>query len=102
LGPSPVYSRVQLFDFSDFVPQGEDGQTLYTYIERLADGSGHRCLLCGVTKDRRWNVWKHVENLHFPGTYTYTCKHCGETCSTRDRLNSHVTKYHAGLSTSFS
>jgi hypothetical protein len=45
-------------------------------------------------QERRYNLLKHVESLHFPGTVTYTCRHCGEFFTTRARLNNHTTKYH--------
>ena len=72
--------------------------SLYAYIEKLDDGSGHhRCTLCGVVKDRRFNLRKHVENIHFPGTFTYTCKYCGDVSTTRNNLNNHMTRFHPKL-----
>ncbi len=36
----------------------EGEENLYAYTEKCADGAGFRCLLCGVIKDRRWNLRK--------------------------------------------
>jgi predicted SprT family Zn-dependent metalloprotease len=80
--------------FSFFVVSAE---TLYSFIEKCKEGSrGHyRCKLCGILTERRFNMWRHVENIHFPGTNTYTCQHCGEVLTTRTALDNHATKYHS-------
>ena len=66
----------------------------YEYIEKVSAGGQHRCSLCGKEGTDRGNLRKHVENIHFPGTYSYPCKYCNETFTTRNQLNNHVSKIH--------
>ena len=77
-----------------FLPVVGSLKSLYSYIEKLADGQGHRCRLCGRVSSQRGNLQKHVENIHFPGSVLWTCKFCGQTFTTRNNLNNHVTKAH--------
>jgi hypothetical protein len=37
---------------------------------------------------------KHVENIHFPGSYLYFCKFCPESFGKRNLLYMHITKMH--------
>merc|ERR1719220_1913388 len=66
---------------------------LYDYI--VKDGPQlHRCTVCGKVGKDRGNLRKHVENIHFPGSFTYSCKYCQETFTSRTHLNHHVTSLH--------
>jgi len=66
---------------------------LYEYI--VKDGPQlHRCTVCGKVGKDRGNLRKHVENIHFPGSFTYTCKYCQQTFTSRTHLNHHVTSLH--------
>jgi len=66
---------------------------LYEYI--VKDGpQSHRCTVCGKVGKDRGNLRKHVENIHFPGSFTYTCKYCQQTFTSRTHLNHHVTSLH--------
>ena len=57
--------------------QGSDNQ-LYDYI--VKDGPVlHRCSLCGKSSSDRSNLRKHVDYIHFPGAFSYSCKYCSET-----------------------
>jgi hypothetical protein len=61
----------------------------------LAVGGGAvRCTLCNKTSSTRSNLKKHIENIHFPNTYTYTCRYCGDTFSTRNTHYIHVHRVH--------
>ena len=52
------------------------------------------CILCGKSSTDRGNMRKHVENIHFPGTFTYPCNVCNKVFNTRNNLNHHKSKYH--------
>jgi hypothetical protein len=86
-----------------FFPFLEADRELYRFIEKLPEEGGgppraHRCTICGKIGTDRSNLRKHVENIHFPGTYIYTCRHCGDTCKSRNQLNNHISRYHPGRS----
>jgi len=75
---------------------------LYDYIEKAPECGprGHRCTLCGKTGNDRGNLRKHVENVHFPGTFSYTCKYCPPPAAvfpTRTKLNNHMSAMHKNL-----
>ena len=77
---------------------GGDKQ-LYDYIEKAPECGprGHRCTLCGKTGNDRGNLRKHVENVHFPGTFSYQCRHCPTPAAifpTRTKLNNHMSAMH--------
>ena len=74
-----------------FLLAGGDKQ-LYEYIIRYPEGGprAHRCTMCGKVGNDRGNLRKHVESLHFPGSFVYTCKHCSEDFDTKTKLNNHV------------
>ena len=69
---------------------------LYNYLTReFVEGVvHHKCILCGKLAKDRGNMRKHVENIHFPNSYTYPCKYCAEMFGTRNSLNMHISKVH--------
>ena len=38
--------------------------------------------------------FNHVEAIHFPATFSYSCDQCGTTVRSKNALNIHVTKNH--------
>ena len=64
---------------------------LYKYIE-LSETSPnvHKCTLCEKTSALRQNLWKHIENSHFPGSFSYPCKYCPLVLPTLIKNNSHT------------
>ena len=76
--------------------ENEDKQ-LYSYIDHTTSEDGqklHRCTLCGKTGKHRNNLRKHVENIHFNGTFVYNSKYCCETFASRNKLNHHISGVH--------
>jgi len=69
----------------------------YLIKEPSLGPKGLKCTLCCKTGTDRSNLKKHVENIHFPGTLSYSCKYCNETFLTRNNLNHHISKHHKGL-----
>jgi len=63
------------------------------YIERTVEG-GYRCAVCTKEFREGGTVNKHIENIHFPGTFTYYCRHCPESFGTRNMLYKHISKFH--------
>jgi len=76
--------------------KGEDRRLFYEYIVKDASSGpkAHKCTLCGKVGNDRGNLRKHVENIHFPGSFSYNCKYCTESFTTRNNLNMHISKTH--------
>lgn len=70
--------------------------SFYDYIVPSENGVGFQCTECGKQSNDKSNLHKHVESIHFPGTFVYNCKFCSEVCTTRNLLNMHVRKMHHG------
>ena len=67
----------------------------YQYVVIVWDDfqpNWHKCTMCGKSGKDRGNLRKHVENIHFPGTFNYHCKYSFENFSTRNSLNIHISK----------
>jgi len=76
---------------------------LYDYIEKAPECGlrGHRCTICGKTGNDRGNLRKHIENVHFPGIFSYQCRHCPPDSAvfpTRTKLNNHISTMHKNIS----
>ena len=54
------------------VVAGEGRGVLVQYIKRTEDNKSE-CTLCGQSNALRSNVLNHVESVHFPGSFLYTC-----------------------------
>ena len=65
---------------------------LYEYIVRHPEAGpkAHKCTICGKIGNDRGNLRKHVESLHFPGSFRYSCKYCQDEFDTKTKLNNHV------------
>ena len=55
------------------------------------------CILCGKSSTDRSNMRKHVENIHFPGHYQYSCQSCDEVFDGRNKLYLHISRRHKAL-----
>ena len=52
------------------------------------------CTMCGKSNAQKNNMMIHVESVHFPGMFVYTCKFCHKTLNTKKALYGHVNNYH--------
>jgi len=73
-----------------------DRKSLLKYVTQVSaeTGSSFQCTLCGKTNGQKNNVMKHVESIHFPGSFTHYCKLCDKTVKTKSALEWHNTQYH--------
>ena len=55
------------------------------YLEKYPEygPKAYQCKVCGKVSSDKSSASKNVENIHKPGVFTYTYKHCGNTFSSR-------------------
>ena len=73
-----------------------DCLNLYSYMVDKPDGH-YECTICKKQAKYRSNLKKHIENINFPGVYQYSCKVCGETLPTANKLNHHMNRNHPNV-----
>ncbi len=39
---------------------------------------------------------RHIENIHFPNAFVYTCKYCLKTFSSKNNMYKHANSAHPG------
>jgi len=54
------------------------------------------CTLCGQTHAQRIHCQNHLESIHFPDRFKYTCTHCGKIFNGKNKMNVHVSITHKG------
>ena len=47
------------------------------------------CSICGKTTAQKANLFKHIENIHFPGAFSYNCSLCNQTFSNKNSYYKH-------------
>jgi hypothetical protein len=71
---------------------------LEEYIEKVFDNESgvtrYKCILCGKINNRKGHAENHIENIHFPGAFSYDCKYCEMTFSSKNSLYKHVHRMH--------
>ena len=67
-------------DFSSYAVQNAESQWV--------------CSICGKTTAQKANLSKHIENIHFPGSFSYNCSLCDQTFSNKNSYYKHKNKYH--------
>jgi len=76
--------------------KGGDQVSFYDYIEKDPESGpkAQKCKICGKTGNDRGNLRKHVENIHFPGSFVYYCKFCGKSFNAKNNMYFHISKTH--------
>ena len=75
---------------------------LYSYVvakdnsNPASDNNKHKymCAICGRSGLHRADVRNHVENLHFPGVFAYTCTLCRTVVKSKTALLNHKALKH--------
>jgi len=75
---------------------GKGTYTLNQYVQRFPENGpkAQRCTVCGKSFSDYSSTLKHVENIHFPGSFIYTCKYCGQTFTKKNLMYIHISKFH--------
>ena len=76
----PEPDRTILNDY--IVKECREGRTIF------------KCTLCSNANSKKQTMVNHVESVHFPGTFLYTCKYCGKEYNAKNSLNVHVSTSH--------
>jgi len=77
--------------------KGEKRNILNQYITKDVGDSGQTvyvCSMCGQKNSQRVNVLNHVESVHFPNSFVYTCNHCQAEFYSKNARNVHVSRNH--------
>jgi len=74
--------------------QGSTTQVFQDYVARSGHSSGWQCTICGKESAQKVNLVKHVENVHFPDSFSYNCKYCTQSFNTKNKLYVHIARIH--------
>ena len=76
---------------------GENRNVLNQYIQKSQNELGQsvvECTLCGQKNAKRQNILNHLESVHFPNSFVYSCKHCKIEFNSKNARNVHVSRNH--------
>ena len=70
-------------------------EDLLQYVRKSAEGNTFECTLCTNFKAvRKGLVGNHLEFLHFPGVFSYSCDLCEKTFNGKNLLAVHKSRKH--------
>jgi len=69
-------------------------QMFQDYISKSDHTSCWQCTICGKESAQKVNLVKHVENVHFPDSFSYDCKYCSQSFNTKNKLYVHIARTH--------
>ena len=79
--------------------QNNDFQDFRSYTIKICGGEyvgKVKCTVCGRFLSCSRSAARHVEDIHFPGTYKYQCDQCDQVFEIKSKLDSHRSKNHSG------
>ena len=53
-----------------------------------------KCTICQKSNFRKHHLINHVESVHFPEMFSYSCMYCGKDYKTQNSLNVHISQRH--------
>ena len=71
---------------------------LHRYSSRITEGENigkFQCNLCGKISDHRGHSFRHVESIHFPGSFEYEFDQCDEKFDTKNKWAQHRSRVHS-------
>ena len=73
----------------------QNPEDLRQYIDKDRDTKESCCTLCTFRSKIPALVKNHLEGIHFPGVFTYSCEKCDKTFNGRNALGVHNSKVHS-------
>ena len=70
-------------------------QDLDQYVKPFPNSKDFQCGLCDFISNRAAKVKNHLEAIHFPGVYVYSCDLCSKTFNGRNAFGVHKTTVHS-------
>merc|ERR1719348_2450073 len=70
-------------------------QALEQYVKAVQNTKDFQCGLCEYTSNRPAKVKNHLEAIHFPGIFVYSCDICEKTFSGRNAFGVHKSQVHS-------
>ena len=91
-----VFSKISTFLFYILtIPGPQTPEDLSKYVIIDQNVKQYHCGLCDSFKAKLPSkVKNHVEAIHFPGLFVYSCEICQITCKGKNALNVHKSKRH--------
>jgi len=73
-----------------------DRSILHDYIKKeVIDGRNISvCTMCGKSSSQKHHLMNHLESVHFPNLFTYSCKYCAKTFNAKNSLHVHISTSH--------
>ena len=68
-------------------------EDLYNFLTKL-DTGGFTCLLCAKFCANRRDGKNHLEAIHFPDSFSYTCRFCYKQHNSKNTLDVHISRHH--------
>ena len=65
------------------------------YVKSIPDSNDFQCGLCDYISNRPAKVKNHLEAIHFPGVFVYSCDICEKTFSGRNAFGVHKSQVHS-------
>jgi len=65
-------------------------------MAKLEDGTGHMCLICNKVSAMKYNLKKHIENMHLQEE-PQDCALCGRRFKNKNTLQNHMSLSHRGI-----
>jgi len=87
------YSDVQSLDNSR-VADFNDPEELVQFLTKDEVLNHYTCTLCLKIIKQRKDARNHVESIHFPNTFVYSCTVCDKTFNSQNTRNVHITRNH--------
>lgn len=77
--------------------KGDSREFLKQHVVFDGQSQTFSCVVCKKCFRRKQICENHVENIHFPNSFVYNCKYCGDSFNVRNKLYKHVNLAHYGL-----
>ena len=86
------FKDTKILDISGNVQSHQD---LLQYITKDVETKESCCSLCNFRNKIPAKVKNHLEGVHFPGVFIYSCDKCNKTFKGRNALGVHQSKVHS-------